>query len=309
MLTKVRITNFQSVKEAALDLAPFTVIVGASSSGKSAVLRALRTLAYNSSSSNFVTYGAKTSVIALDTEDETDVFLERGPSVSTYALLPPYASLHELYPKAGVKVPDEVAKVLKFPLIEDESINFAFQFDRPFLLAEPPTKVAKILGDLTNITVIYDAVREANRRRLEASQRLKVRRQDLETLQGAIDGCRGLPVERARLREAKDCLKQVRFKQARVDTLLNVIDAIALAKEALQSAAIPTLNFGAADTKAAHIIKLIGLITSLDSDQTSLRSVALALADTEIKMVQIQQRIDETLKAAGRCPVCGAETA
>ena len=41
LLTKVTIKNFKAIEKTELDLAPFTVIVGANGSGKSSVLQAL----------------------------------------------------------------------------------------------------------------------------------------------------------------------------------------------------------------------------------------------------------------------------
>lgn len=44
MLTKLRLKNWRSVKNAEIDLAPITVFIGANSSGKTNILDALRFL-------------------------------------------------------------------------------------------------------------------------------------------------------------------------------------------------------------------------------------------------------------------------
>lgn len=57
MLTSVEIENFQSVRRARLELGRFTVVTGATGSGKSAVLRAIRLLAFNARGTSYIMRG------------------------------------------------------------------------------------------------------------------------------------------------------------------------------------------------------------------------------------------------------------
>src|SRR5512139_766548 len=129
MLTHVEVRNFQSLKKVDIELGGFTVIVGASSSGKTAFMRALRALASNIRGTSFITQGEKKASITAHT-DNNIVTLEKGETTGTYKIN------DKVYTKLAGGVPEGVSKTLNLQPIttESSSINFAGQFDRPYLL-------------------------------------------------------------------------------------------------------------------------------------------------------------------------------
>lgn len=185
MFRSLTLTDFQSHKNSHLALGPYTVIVGSSSSGKSAVVRALRTVAENARGTSYVRQGAKSCRVALEVEgaepvlgSSTIVTIERGKSLSTYEVrLPGNHDDPVLYTKCGQTVPDGVSDVLG---LGESKLWLAGQFDRPFLLDETGAEVARVLGRLTNVTTIYAAVREANRRASEAKRTAEAKKRDLD---------------------------------------------------------------------------------------------------------------------------------
>ena len=123
MITKISVSNFQSLVKADLTLGKLTVIVGPSSSGKSAFLRALRVLVRNTSGSAYVTHGSTASAVIAEF-DGHKVALERGKGHSLYRTWKD--GDEEIYPKSGTSVPDEVAALLRMPVVEGEDLCFAF---------------------------------------------------------------------------------------------------------------------------------------------------------------------------------------
>lgn len=309
MLTRVRIKNFQSLKDADIELAPFTVIVGASSSGKSAFLRALRTLMSNSNGSSFVTHGAKKSDIEIEL-DGNEISLQRGPGLSTFGVNA------ESYPKSGTSVPAEVTAALKgLPVeIEGENLNFSFQFDKPFLLDAPASKVAKVLGDLTNVTVLHDAVREANRRRLDALNKLKVRRSDLEQAEVSLKTYEDLPAQKQRLEKLR-----AEFTQAtRIETMYleakALLDTIEKQRDDLKSRvdllkSLPDISLPSLDEKAQAIRTLRTAIAEADAAQKAVLQAKEAWAKAEDAVTTTKKIYQDRLAEAGRCPVCDQEIA
>lgn len=305
MLTRLRVRNFQSLHEADVELGKLTVIVGPSNSGKSALLRAARTLVYNANSPAFVTTGKKSSFIELS-DGDIKVSLERGKSLSTYHLLD---GKEQIYAKSGKEVPPDIEAKLKMKELEGQPINFAFQFDKPFLLDEPSTVVAKVLGDLSNINVIYDAVREANRRRLEAAAKLRVRRADAESLQEKAQDFTDLPKKKELLEKAREQLDDSLATQRIVSTLKSTIveaesaaAAVALLEE---SPEIPSIDIPTLEKETARVRELRTLLDEVDS-QLSLRQQAKGDVDSLTDQTQqLNEAYTQALRAAGTCPTCG----
>src|SRR5712692_4596126 len=197
MLESIRVNNFQSLRKVDLPLGRLTVIVGPSSSGKSSVVRALRTLVSNARGASYVSRGQKVASVTATGENHS-VTIERGEGHGVYRLL---TDLHtdqeqeKTFTKLGGDVPEQVTAALGIKPFEDgTSLNFASQFDRPFLLTETGSTVARVLGELTNVSVIFAAAREANRRRLVAQSTLKIRQSDLVNLVAQLQKFQDLPV-------------------------------------------------------------------------------------------------------------------
>ena len=233
VLTKLSIRHYQSLAEVDLDLAPLTVVVGASSSGKSALIRAIRTLASNTRGSGYVTRGAKRSVITASFDDGLQVELRRGGKTGDgYTLAAPDADSIK-FTKIGTSVPEQVSAALA--IAPGAELNVAAQFDRPFLLDATGSSVARALGDLTNVAVLYSAAREANRRRLAHSGELTTRRRDLVAVDEQLAAMEGLDAELQRQQALEDEWHSVAELAGRRDRLQQLISAIDQSQQALDA--------------------------------------------------------------------------
>lgn len=209
MFRSITLTDFQSHQSTHIPLAPFTVIVGSSSSGKSAIVRAIRVVAENARGTSFVRQGAKSARVALELADpdadaSTVVTIERGKAVSTYALR--VAGAHGepvIFTKCSTTVPEAVATAMS---LGDSKLWIAGQFDRPYLLDETGSEVARVLGKLTNVTMIFAAVREANRRAAEARRLHSAKAGELESVREQVKAYLTLPARLQALGRAEEAL-------------------------------------------------------------------------------------------------------
>ena len=207
MLDHISIKGFQSLRDVDIDLGKFTVMVGPSGSGKSAFVRAVLKMVRNDAVSG--TSGGEdwshlppkvaNAEVTLDI-DGRKIKWVKGKSNSYFI---DGESLH----KVGRGCPDEVQDVLKmreltFDGADSYHLNFAQQFDMPFLLDDSGSKVAKILGEITNVNVLYSANRQANSLKSAATKTLSVRQQDLERQQELLQQYMYLPKERVNLANA-----------------------------------------------------------------------------------------------------------
>ena len=204
MLDRIKVKGFQSLRDVDISLGRFTVILGESGCGKSAFIRSVLKLSRNdavggtSSGEDWSHLPPKVAnaEVTLDVDGHTVKWV-KGKSNS-------YVIDGEPLHKVGRGCPDEVQDVLKmreltFEGTDSYHLNFAQQFDMPFLLDDSGSKVAKILGEITNVNVLYAANRQANSLKTTASKTLSVRAQDLERQQELLQQYAYLPQERVNL--------------------------------------------------------------------------------------------------------------
>jgi DNA repair ATPase RecN len=312
MLRRIRVRNFQSLEDVTLDLGDLTVIVGASNSGKSALVRAIQALAFNVTSANAVQAGKKTFVIdAL--LDKHAVRIERGSGKSEYILAtvpqPGEAKADpERFTKAGKDVPSQVEEALRL-----SKLNFAAQFDKPFLLDATGTEVAGILGALTNIDKIFAAQREANKRATQASSELRTRKADLEEDRAKIKALAHLQPQAAAISDATSAVEALEAAEAELQDLRQLrataetaAAARTSAQHALDSAAPPDLSHAA--KVAAALRELRADRAAAEAASSNLTKANTAALSAEQALLSAEQDLKNALRDAGTCPLCGAPT-
>lgn len=156
MIASIHIKDFQSHVDTTINFAPdgqLTVIVGPSDSGKTAVFRALRWVAYNEPAGiDFIRVGATKARVEISMADGRQVIRERSKSVNRYTIVEP--GRDDLVLEGfGIGVPLEVQQVLGIVPVQigdmELNLNLAEQLDGPFLgKSVPVTQKAKVLGKL-----------------------------------------------------------------------------------------------------------------------------------------------------------------
>lgn len=317
-IDRLKISNFQSLESADLELGPFTVIVGPSNSGKSALLRALKAVVRNVNSPSAVKIG-KTAFTAQVFFGSTVVSIERGKSQSAYRVTLPDES-EEVFTKAGRTVPEEVQKILALPTPEGPDLTFSSQIDPPFLLSETGTVAAKMLGDLTNVSKLHAAAKEANRRRLEASKILKIRKDDaVGCAQRLKDEFSDLPVQAKALKESRTLMDSVQDKAREAERLSDVLaqlEMIEAAEEDLrvrleelpEPSDIESLaeQAGGLVGQRHALLDVISTLAKLAEAEDTLTGIVQAAED---EAHHYEQEYRSVLREAGTCPVCEQKVA
>jgi len=136
MIEELHIRNFQSHKKTKLKFSSgVNMIVGASDTGKSAIIRALNWLVNNRPLGDDICslWGGTTSVVAKLKQDypRSSIYVHRlkNNKNNLYKIKLDWMGTIETYDKVGTQVPDEVSKVINI-----DSINLQQQLDGPFLL-------------------------------------------------------------------------------------------------------------------------------------------------------------------------------
>lgn len=309
MFTDLAVEGYQSLKSVQLKLGLFTVITGPTGSGKSSLIRAAQLAAFNARGTSYVRKDSAQAVVALGNQEQGwAVSITRGArGKDAYRVSRLIAGFMDepvvdTFTKLGGKVPEEVTQLLRL-----SELNFAGQFDRPYLLADSPGEVARALGQLTNVTLIFQAAREAGRRKAEISGDLKLACAELARVKSELPRFATLRSRLAALRRAEEAQNRhavIQQRGTRLQALLSQHDA---AQQYLDTIpAVPVFpDLGPLTGQVKAINRLRGLIDAHqdwehEADERSsyieaMQALALEASDNHAKLLQ----------KAGRCPTCG----
>lgn len=307
MIQNIEISNFQSLHKVNIELGGFTVIVGPSSSGKSAFLRAVKTLASNSRGHSYVTHGKKVASITAKGQNWT-ASIERGDGVGSYK-----TSIDDdsrIYTKLSGSVPKDVSALLKIaPISSGGEIHFAGQFDKPYLLDESGQSVARILGDLTNVSVILEAVREANRKRGSLVSELKLKEEKLKDLSSKMVEFRDLNTEVSVVSTLEAKLPEVRNLDLKIKNLNSTILDIQEQEKLLDSLNSRELpDMAELDKLQNNFQFLKSTLFTIDTKIAYVQESSEYLVELSKNMEEMQQKLSVLLIEHGQCPVCGSRT-
>lgn len=303
-LNRLSVRNFQSLRKVDLELGTFTVIVGPSSSGKSALMRAFRALAANVRGAGVITRGQSDMAITGYTDAHT-VTLERSDKMSSYRLITHADATDVTFTKLNGEVPTQVSEALRLDP-SPGSINFAAQFDRPYLLDETGPVIARELGELTNVIQLFEAVRAANKIRASAAAKLKTRRSDLQSVRERLQDFAGLPERLKALQEAERFDDYRTGLLSRMQRLEAATKTLRIAERSLANATpAPVPSAEPLDQALGRYLALKGKLDEVARTQQryeQARDPALTLA---MDAQDLQYALTELLEQAGVCPTCG----
>jgi DNA repair exonuclease SbcCD ATPase subunit len=308
--TRIEVTDFQSIASADVELGVreggggITTVVGPSSTGKSALLRAIK-MAVRNVTSPPVRSGAKKTVVKVTTDDHV-VEATRGKALSTYVLD------SEVFSKAGVSVPEAVTKALGLR----EGMHFMGQFDAPFLLNVPGSVVSNVIGELTNASVLRAAVREGARRAQHAKQEQAIRTKDAMALATTIrERFAALPAREAAFEDARKRVLEATEAQGRIDTLASLVEGWEAASRGLETVSSAQRRYAdvfpkveAATEAVVRAVQVEDLVSLLDRAYTMKAAQEAMAADCAQEAEAADSEYNKVLVEAGVCPTCGAKT-
>lgn len=311
MIEHIAVRSWQSLVSLDLELARFTAIVGPSSSGKSALVRALRAVASNVSGTDKITRGAKNAAITVRTAEHT-VTLEYGrfsndTTPGWYYRVLPAGGAEETYTKLNRAVPAQVTAALRIDPVPTKgaSLNFASQHDPPFLLSDSGANVARVLGELTGVDRIFEAGREAVRRRNGLSATLRTREADLAELTAQAGRFAGLPARVKAIREAEQKAEGAARLHDRITQLQDAADRLQVAGAVLARTVLPEVpSADAASAAQRRLTEFEGLCRQATERQKAATQWAAEAGEQEMAEGHLHEELHQVLLAAGTCPTC-----
>lgn len=157
MAANIKIKNFQSIQSADIVVDGFTILVGESSQGKSACLRAVNAACNNKFRQNYLRYGAEEMSVTIGYDNEGDFQATKVGDKS-----PTYRYNEQRYEKLNRTVPEEIQTFNNFGVIDyyeqKYPLNFFSQFSKPLLLEFSQKRILEILSS----SKAYDDMNKAS---------------------------------------------------------------------------------------------------------------------------------------------------
>lgn len=191
MPVNVHVQNFQSIKDAEIEIKGFTVITGQNNGGKSALMRAIRGAFQNTRGTSFVRHGTAKSMVTVDMGNGHTVYWEKGPGKTK----PTYIIDNGPVIHPGQAVPEELSVLGVSPITaggREIWPQFAPQFSQIFLLDQPGSVLAEAVADVDRVSKLNQALRLSEQDRRAFASELKVRRKDAEKLLESLKFFEGL---------------------------------------------------------------------------------------------------------------------
>ncbi len=219
MIKNITLENFQSHVSTTLEPAPagkLTVIVGASDSGKTAIVRALRWLFYNTpQGTDFININADSAKVTVKYSDETRVVRERHRRGRNR-----YEVGEERYESFGLGVPIEVQQATGVRPVTvgdaEFNLNLAEQLEGPFLgKSVSAIARAKVLGKLAGLEEIDYAQKQLNADLRRGRQNESTLVAEIEDLEGQIAQFDYLPKLARRIKSLERLVSTIEAYQER----------------------------------------------------------------------------------------------
>lgn len=217
MISSIQIQNFQSHKDTRLDLHDgVNIIVGASDSGKSAIVRALKWLVWNKPGGEAFrsNWGGDTDV-SVELKGGDIVSRLRAAKANAYVL-------NGMGFKAfGAEPPEEVSKILNLG-----EVNLQQQLDGPFLLDATPGQVAQYLNSVAHLDTIDAAISNIGKWTREIESRVKHLEETREARENDLKGFAYLDDMENTVAEAEALNLRIEVQKKRGEDLSTFVDAV-----------------------------------------------------------------------------------
>lgn len=222
---KIRVRNFQSIADAAIEAIGFTVITGRSNIGKSALLRAVRGAIFGLPGDYYIADDATWTGVRIQDEN-LDIQWRKVATGKTTTKKQTTLTVNGMVHSKIGRDHQVLTRPLGFQEIETTNVRrcpqLALQHDNIFLLTEAETTAAEIFKMLGRVDIVTDAQKAAKRDLGREKSVLLVRRGDQEKTQERFDSL--------------DYVKELRVKFGVAKGQVDFNDTIREENEGLQTA-------------------------------------------------------------------------
>lgn len=176
-MIKIKIKNYESIRDAEIEINGFTSFIGNNHLGKSSVLRAINAALTNQQGMDFISWGESYCEVSIKTEGlDLKWHKEKGNNF--------YEINKKVYKKIGRDSAPKEVEEAGFKLLnldgEKINLNYSEQFFPLFLVNRMDSKAADLITSIYGLDRIYKAISLCNVEQRKNKDLLRLRQTDLD---------------------------------------------------------------------------------------------------------------------------------
>ncbi|QWG39099.1 exonuclease SbcC [Bacillus mycoides] len=291
-INEIFVDGFQSHTNSHLNLGNgLNVITGPSDSGKTAIIRAVRWVAFNEPQGEaFVNESVGHATVAIRLDNGITILKHRRKGKTSYRIQTNPGDEGSVFEKS--EVPEEVKQLLGITkqTFGDfvTALNFAFQLEAPFLISETPSSGAKVLGKLAGTEAVDLAVKSVSKDTYAARQERLLAEKEIERLAGNLLEYLDVDDKVQQLKTAESLMEHVEDLHKKKDALKEISHMYTSRKQKYKAA-------WEIEKRLEDIPALIQILEQTEKDQQRLQTL-LDLQKRYESLSTAKKTLTETLK-------------
>ena len=313
MWRRLHLIDWQGFKEVDIELAPFTVLVGPTNSGKSAITRAIEGLCFNTAGKGSIRHGKKEAMVMLDFDgpagEPLGLAWVKGPE-SRYILYDAEGEVQQEWARLGRGVPDEVQQLLGVRDIEiDPQFSIRPQvhiqgIDYAWLLRESSARRARVLATMTALDYVVKAQGVARRKHREANDELKLAERHKAEAEAQLEEFVGLDEEAAKAKELQARYDEIVKQQRMLNRVAPLLDERARLVD-VAGRQLPDVDLKELSNEAVVLQRASRLVVDHREAVRAAANFDAAVVVLEQSLTQAETALAEARAAIDVCDVCG----
>lgn len=306
MLERIEVKDCQALKDVDIALGSFTVIVGPSGNGKSALIRALKALCFNQVGQRFIRHKQQKAWVRLTFDGGKVIEWEKPRDKGAT-----YVAEGQEYTRVGRAVPQDIEDMLGIRRITiDKGVTFTPQFhsqhDLPLLLTESSTLAARALAKLTKLSVLVEAQMACRRDLGRAKSERKAADEETVRLKEQIGAMPNVArasnvLNRAnKLKRGVD--KNLDVAKQAADIVQDISGSLLIADMPLPTEA----EVSALDARVVDLEKIMTAIAQADQATAAMGEHDAEAISAQNELTALEQEYEELVEELGACPMCGS---
>lgn len=305
-LERLEVKDYQSLKDVDIPFGRFTVIVGPSGNGKSALIRALKALCFNQVGHRFIRHHQQKAWVRLTFGGGKVIEWEKPKDKGAT-----YVAEGQEYTRTGRSVPQDIEDMLSIRrIVIDKGVTFTPQFhsqhDLPLLLTESSTLAARALAKLTKLSVLVEAQMACRRDLGRVKNERKAAGEETERLKEQIGAmpnvARASNVLNRAIKLKRGVDKNLDVAKQAADIVQDISGSLLIADMPLPTDA----EVAALEERMVRLEKITVALALIDQ-----ATAAMGEHDAEVILAQdeltaLEKEYEELVAELGACPLCGS---
>lgn len=220
MPAQIEIQNYQSLKNVSLEVKGLTSVTGTNNSGKSALMRAIRSTFQNTPGTHYIRHGTDETTVSISLNGKQVKWSKTRKGKPQYQ----FPGKEPIFP--GLEIPTPLQDLGVSPLeIGNDQVwpNFAPQFTgQVFLLDRPGSALAEAVADVERVHRLNEALKLSESARRDAESKLKEARNAKTEVDDTLSLFVGLDDVFEALRHVKACRESLLLLKQQEQTILSL---------------------------------------------------------------------------------------